>query len=457
MAAVATKAPARGLDPTFSNDGISIAPAAGKGADATVSQLARRPDGGWVVAGYTRVETERTFQLPLWSIAAYTADGQPDKRFGRNGRILRADPGGLASLDGAEPPVVAVQRDGKILVAGLVNDVSDKERDSYLDEDCDCVAYLAALLVVRYRTDGKLDRSFGHDGKALVRGLTKTATENGFPGALRRLVIDRAGRITIVGDTTYLWTKNGAEDGDQSRLIAYRLTGKGKLDRSFGNRGRVLHKLGSGTTNFFPDQVRALPDGRVVVAGGAQRYVKRSWQAGVGRTILPRSGKLDAASDWIAYPFGKGEVSTSSVDIASDGKIVVMARRERDTGPANDAPYSSVVARFSARGTLDTSFGSRGLLDLTSTAGFTFDATPIVRALPGGSVSAVMGIGDEAVGIVDISANGTPSAPVPLAFPLAASEELSISDVVAHGSHLILAGTNRVKEQQRVFLARFRQ
>lgn len=457
VAAVASSATARGLDPTFGNGGIAVAPAAGKSADATATQLARRPDGGWVVAGFTQVEADRFFQLPLWSISAYKSDGRPDPRFGRNGRVLRSDPGGLADFDGAERPVVAVQQDGKILLAGLVNVASDKERESYMEEDCDCTGYRAALLVVRYRTDGKVDRSFGHDGRALVRGLTKTATENGFPGSLRRLAVDRDGRITIVGDTTYLWTGKRADDGDRSRLIAYRLTKIGKLDRSFGDNGRVLHKLGTGISDFFPDQVRSLPDGRTVVVGATQRYVKRSWQPGVGGTILPRSGSPDAGADWSTYPFGKGPGTTSSVDIASDGKVVAIAQRERETGPANDAPYSAIAAKFTARGKLEASFGSGGLVDLTPTAGFTFVPGPIVRALPGGSVAAVMGIGDEASGVVDLSANGAPSAAVPLGFPPAASEDLNIADVVADGSKLILTGSNRVKQQQRMFLARLSQ
>lgn len=451
--ALATSASARGLDQTFGNGGISIAPSAGKGADATATRLARSPNGGWVVAGFTQVESDRFYQVPLWSISAYGPDGKPDQKFGRNGRVLRSDPGRLANLDGAEPPAVAVQRDGKVLLASTVNLVSDKERGSYLDEDCDCQAYRAALLVVRYRTDGKLDRSFGDDGKAIVRGLTRTATENGFPGSISSLTLGRNGRITVIGETHYLWTKKRIDEGDRSRLLAIRLTKGGKLDHSFGRAGRVIHKVGSGITDFFPANVRELPDGRTVVVGAAQRFVKHQWQQGVASTTLLKNGSINSSTDWSNYAFGANGTNTPSLDVAGDGKIIAVASRERPYPAPDNEPYYSVLARFNSAGQLDKTLGRNGLLDLTPTAGFGDDSTPIVRALPQGAFAVITELTDEIQVAIDFDANGTPGGPVPLGFPLVAMDDMSVIDVVADGSKLILTGTSWVKEHQRIFLA----
>jgi uncharacterized delta-60 repeat protein len=138
--------------------------------------VAIQSDGRIVAAG----ATTNTFAL-----ARYNGDGSLDHRFGRGGRVV-TDFGALALSNAS---AVAIQRDGKIVVAGVGEDVD----------------YHVAL--ARFSTEGKLDPSFGDDGK-VVPGL----------GAAAALALQRDGRIVVAGQ------------GPRSSFSLLRLTLDGRLD-----------------------------------------------------------------------------------------------------------------------------------------------------------------------------------------------------------------------------------
>lgn len=83
---------------------------------------------------------------PEYSIALlrYNPDGTLDTAFGENGKVTTGDSNVAAAL--------ALQTDGKIVVAGSFNDGANNE-----------------FLLLRYDPDASLDPTFGIDGKVTTR------------------------------------------------------------------------------------------------------------------------------------------------------------------------------------------------------------------------------------------------------------------------------------------------
>ena len=109
--------------------------------------------------------------LPL---VARAAAGDLDPSFGSGGKVF-TDFGSTRDSAGR---TVAIQRDGKIVVAGF-----SQPRDS--DEE--------DFALARYNRDGSLDGRFGSNGKVLID--VGFGADDVFDAA-----IDHAGRIVAVGD-----------------------------------------------------------------------------------------------------------------------------------------------------------------------------------------------------------------------------------------------------------------
>ncbi|MCS6926252.1 MAG: delta-60 repeat domain-containing protein [Candidatus Binatia bacterium] len=125
------------LDPSFGTGGTVTTAISGTGDFA--SALAVQADGKLVVAGYVSM-------APQYSIALlrYNPDGTLDTAFGENGKVTTGDSHVASGL--------ALQADGKIVVAGSFNDGANNE-----------------FLLLRYDPDGGLDPTFGIDGKVTTR------------------------------------------------------------------------------------------------------------------------------------------------------------------------------------------------------------------------------------------------------------------------------------------------
>lgn len=133
--------PAGSLDPTFGNGGKVITSIT-TGQDKAYG-VAIQNDGKIIVAGYsTSGITGKDF-----SVIRYNSDGSLDNSFGING-IVSTD-----LLIGSEDIAysVALQTDGKIVLAGFCDNGSNKD---------------AAL--VRYNSNGLLDNTFGTNGIVLT-------------------------------------------------------------------------------------------------------------------------------------------------------------------------------------------------------------------------------------------------------------------------------------------------
>jgi uncharacterized delta-60 repeat protein len=278
--------------------------------------VAIQKDGKIVLAG------DEFEQIPRCTVLVrYLPDGSLDKGFGRSG-IVRTCRRSLSPL-GTD---VAVQAGGKIVTLAL--SFHDTPQRQYYD-----------LAVLRYRADGRLDRSFSHDGIAIVSGFGQ------WPQAL---AVQANGSIVVAG------SEYGANLTDN--FVVARLRQNGAPDRAFGRGG--LRKVDFAHRDDHADAVALDGRGRIVVAG----------QSSVGQ--LPRdrrlalvslraNGNVDRRFGRRLTKFGPHGCGARAVAIQRDGRVVAA-------GVAYDDPSwlggAWVVARYGPNGRIDGSFGHRGFI-----------------------------------------------------------------------------------------------
>ena len=277
--------------------------------------------------------TPRAADLPPQPRAASaTGSGALDTTFDTDGKAT-AD---FASF-GDRANAVAVQDDGKIVVAGYSYQASS-------DSD---------FALVRYNADGSLDAGFGTGGRVTTGfGTSQDVAE--------AVAVQRDGRIVVAGYS-------------YGHIAVARYTRAGALDASFGDGGKVTTSFFSGSTHQAY-AVALQPDGKIVVAGNV---------GGDGLVVrYTRSGTLDASfgdGGRVVTDLGSDFDSFNAVALRRDGRIV--AAGERRDNNRNEF----VLARYTADGKLDDSFGDGGMVTTASSEGIVARA---VLLLPGGEVVA---------------------------------------------------------------------
>jgi uncharacterized delta-60 repeat protein len=258
------------LDATFSGDGKLVTNFT-SGRDFAWD-VAFQADGKIVAAGLAAGGLRGSFAL-----ARYNPDGTLDTAFGGDGRVTTQ----LTALHDAAT-AVAVQSDGKVVVAGAAHDdtffaLARYNADGALDDAFDGdgmtmtdftprndFAWDLAVQpdgkiattgqaagrfgVARFHADGTLDSTFGGDGRVTTDFTRGSDTPNG-------IVVQTDGKIVVVGDANNL------------RFAVARYNSDGALDTGFGGDGKVATNL-TRRLDFAWD-VSLQTDGKIVVAGGA--------------------------------------------------------------------------------------------------------------------------------------------------------------------------------------------
>lgn len=312
-----------------------------------------QPDGKIVVAGYCHNDSENDFVL-----VRYNNNGLPDLSFGVNGKTLTEIRG-----SNEEAYAVAIQSDGKILVAGeKFNDLStdfaimrnnqDGSPDLSFaekgiattsignsDSYCHSVAvspsgkiFLAGqsfngknwdMAVVCYNKDGSPDVKFGKEGKKIL-------DINNSNDQARSVVVQPDGKIIIGG------TSSG-------KFAIVRLNAEGVPDRSFGKNGIALKDV-----EGLPSKCNSVclqKDGKIVAAGWSR--------AGFAIVRFSPFGFPD-------FTFGtNGVVSTSLGSEASFGLSVAIDHKERiivGGRTMNGLEHEFALVRYNKDGTIDNGF-----------------------------------------------------------------------------------------------------
>jgi uncharacterized delta-60 repeat protein/uncharacterized repeat protein (TIGR02543 family) len=242
------------------------------------------------------------------------AAGDLDTSFGGTGVVTTPSDGmGYA---------VAIQGDGKILVAG------------------------DGASVVRYEADGDLDLEFGTDGIANL--------PSGF-SSIRGMAVQGNGKIVVAGI--------GSSSG--YRMAAARLNSDGGIDGTFGTAGNgyVFYSPFTSNGSYGAQGVAIQSDGKIVLAG------ETSDRFAVVR--LTTAGVLDTDATTGFGPGHIGYVTTviqnyahaNAVAIQDDGKIVVAGQ----SFLSDHTNHAASVARYNTDGTLDIAGWGGGLGYIWST------------------------------------------------------------------------------------------
>src|SRR5262249_7496655 len=238
--------------------------------------------------------------------------GSLDTTFGNSGIVTTA----FNTI--SQPDAVAVQSDGKIVVAGGA-----------------LLTPGGVIAIVRYNTDGSLDNSFGGNGKVITN-------ISGYDVA-RALAIQADGKIVVTGAT-------GGRAWD---ILVARYKSDGSLDPSFNGDGIATIDIPRMDNRIYDDfgyGVAIQTDGKIVVLRNSFYLDPDTLDDSDNITVAARyniDGSLDAS-------FGSGGIATSGTDntrhygsdmaLQSDGKIIVVRTDY-------NAPMMEVV-RYKADGSL---------------------------------------------------------------------------------------------------------
>lgn len=287
------------LDTGFGNGGKVVADASGGYDSASAALL--QPDGKVVVVGAVYGTTVDIV------ICRFNADGSLDNGFGLGGKVLTT----IADED--QPTCVALQSDGKIVVAGYAsfNAVGD-------------------FALLRYTSNGVLDTGFG----PAATGIVKLDLQGfNYSDLAKDLAILPDGSILVVGLENYYNLGQIADVG------IVKFDANGLLDNSFGSQGVVVADIGN---VLDVSDLEVLPNGHFFVAGrtdeegNQNRWMLAKFQA---------DGTLDGG-------FGNGGIVTTALSgpqevalcmaVQPDGKVVLAGK----TGETSGADFA--VARYHA-------------------------------------------------------------------------------------------------------------
>ncbi len=295
------------LDSSFSGDGrVQTNFTVGDGARDVALQ-----GNKIVVVGFSTDNTGTTY----FALARYNPDGSLDPNFSGDGKQTTAV--GAFGEGGANG--VALQGDGKIVVAGSTNEFGSHTR---------------SFALARYRLNGSLDPSFSGDGRQT------TELDFGDFSRARGLAIQADGKIVAVGETS---------SPDDFALA--RFNPNGSPDMSFSGDGLQTTDFGGGFSFDGASDAAIQGDGKVVAVGGAG--------GDFGLARYNTNGSLDSSfsGDGLQttdFLFGAGD-SASDVAIQANGRIVVAGGA---SGGATGSDFG--LARYNTNGSLDTSFSADG-------------------------------------------------------------------------------------------------
>ncbi len=296
------------LDTTFNGSGTVVTAVSNVSHDYAYA-VALQADGKIVVAGSCPGSIRYDF-----CAVRYTSLGKLDTSFGNGGKVIT----NIGSANDQANAIV-VQPDGKLVLAGR----------------CD-VGVTLDFCMLRYETDGTLDRSFGAFGK------TTSAVGSGDDIAIA-LALQPDGKLVLAGYC----------DGENSPdFCVRRYLANGGPDTDFGTNGWVITPVGSGR-----DIVTSLviqPDDKLVVAGYCSTGASDADFCAV--RYLP-TGVLDStfgSSGKVITPVGVTNDAATTMVRQPDGKLVLAGYC--DNGP----DFSFCAVRYHANGSIDTSFGSGG-------------------------------------------------------------------------------------------------
>lgn len=335
------------LDHGFGSRGRAVGPhVSGPRAGGSVGRaLAIEPDGKIVVVG--KVTGAKGVAAGIL-VERYSVSGHLDRGFGAHG-VVEIEASALGDGYG-----VAVQRDGRIVVAGS----ADANGSG---------GFSPRVTVARLNRNGSLDRSFaGHGAEIIDLGPFSVASA---------LALTRSGQIVIAGSTS---------PGLQApKALIARLTRSGSLDRGFVSSA---HQYARGASSSTFNALAVQRDGKIVAAGAAT-HGNNAADAIIAR--FTAGGRPDGGfgSGGVAYAgsaihftlIATAVPGASGVTVGPGGRIYA-AGQELDSVQSKAAVWA-----FSSRGAPDHGFGAGGVV-LTNYARTPESEAAAIALAPGGDL-----------------------------------------------------------------------
>jgi uncharacterized delta-60 repeat protein len=313
MLSLTASASADCIDRGFALHGWSLEPA------GTAAALVRQPDGKLVIAGLAQ-RSQPPYDATDILIARYDASGALDPSFGSGGTVHTS----LGVFDRANAPALVLQPDGKLVAAGGVDRFTGAMPYPYAPTE---------VVLVRYLPDGTPDPMFGTNG--IVRTSFTAAT------SAHGIVLTPEGKIVVGGTSA-----SGAFGAPQFFFARYDT--QGVLDTSFGTSGSTT--MGSSTSG---NALVRQSDGKLVLAGFEH-------DQGVDNFALGRvdgNGSPDAG-------FGTGGVVVTDIALSNgqnSAQALVVQPGDKLVAAGNAYGRGFTLVRYQGDGSLDPSFGSGGI------------------------------------------------------------------------------------------------
>jgi len=304
------------LDNTFGMSGIVVTPINISGS--IVKAMTIQTDGKILVAGYSGWGSNNN----EFAVARYNIDGTLDSTFGTNGIVLTQ-----IGIDDASGNAIALQTDGKIIIAGYAVGVFHYD-----------------FALVRYNQNGTLDTIFGTNGKTITSlGLVDDV--------INAIFIQPDGKIVATGFA-------------EGYFGLARYNTSGILDTTFGTGGTVLTNFGSAGCEAKAIAIQT--NGKIVVAGQAWNssgsiYTFKIMQFNSNGTLDTSFGTGGAIETVVG---SHNDDRANAVAIQTDGKIIAAGWTYGDTG------YDFALVRYNINGTLDLNFGTAGKAITSISSGY---------------------------------------------------------------------------------------
>jgi serine/threonine-protein kinase len=252
-------------------------------------------------------------------------------------------------------PAIVMQPDGKIVVGGAKTPPGGIHR----------------FALNRYNAEGTLDTTFGESG------TVQTAVGDSHSGiSVRGLALQSDGKIIAVS--------HGASFRNRPVFAVVRYNPNGSLDSSFGAGGIVLTDVAAKKDggSQFARAVALQSDGKIVVCGSSVQDTGPFKPLVFTVVRYNSDGTLDSSfgpnkNGIVLTPQFGQRVYANALAIQPDGKIVVEGTRG-DLPPPLTGPTAMVVARYTAAGELDDSFGSGGIIKDLAPPGTSPQATDVL-------------------------------------------------------------------------------
>lgn len=369
------------LDPTFGSNGVVIS-SFGSNDSALATSMVLQPDGKIVVGGFAKAD----FVLETPVVVRYNIDGTPDTSFGDGGCVSTLEltkTNLVRKYTSTAKTGVALQPDGKIVlgatgwprptglpyvqVYGIFRFGDDGTPDASFDADGYRLMSLGSITSMPFgglvlQPDGKIVFTGYSNGMNVVRLQPNGSSDLGFgvggvalavPDLVSNsyITVSSAAATILAPDGTVLVAGTAYHDTNWCAVVA-RLTPFGSLVTSFGSDGKAIALLGADSSAAA---VARQADGKIVVGG-------RFANGAISAILLLRYdyyGNPDTtfgSNGVVICDVGAANEGTSAIALQADGKVVVSG------SIWNDAQYDSVLLRFNTDGSLDSGFGSNGVV-----------------------------------------------------------------------------------------------